>query len=229
MLEFMAALAAFLVSHSIPASPGVRARLVARLGERGYLIGYSLLSLGLLAWLIGAAARAPVIVLWDLQLWQYHVPVTLMLPAFLLLAGGAISANPLSISFSRRRFDPERPGIVAITRHPILWAFVLWAFAHVIPNGDLVPVIMFGGFGSFALLAMPMIDSRKRRAMGARWQELARPTSVVPFAAVLAGRTPMRWRARELAATILVGCALYLALLWAHPVLFGPDPRIVFG
>jgi uncharacterized membrane protein len=229
VIEFLAALALFLASHSIPARPRVRARLVEQLGERGYILGYSVLSLALLAWLLSAASRAPFLPLWDLAIWQYYVPIALMLPAFLLFVGGAICPNPLSISFSRSAFDPGRPGIVAITRHPILWGFALWAFAHVVPNGDLVSVVMFGGFGSFALVAMPIVDRRKRRALGASWHDLAKRTSLVPFGALAAGRTGMSWRTSQLSATRASGAGLYAALLWLHPWLFGPDPRLAFG
>ena len=180
MTEFLAALALFLLSHAIPARPSLRQRLVATVGERTYQILYSLLSLVLLAWLISAATRAPYVPLWDLTLEQYWVPVVAMLPAFILFAGGAISPNPLSISFSRRRFDPERAGIVAVTRHPLLWGFALWAFAHVVPNGDLVSLIMFGGFGLFALAGMALADRRKRRQMGSDWGDLARRTPSSP-------------------------------------------------
>lgn len=224
MTEFFLILALFLLSHSIPARPALRERLTAILGERTYLILYSILSLGLFAWLISAAMRAPFVPLWDLSISHYFVPVVLMLPAFILFVGGAVSPNPLSIAFSRRPFDPDRPGIVAVTRHPILWGFALWAFAHVIPNGDLVSLIMFGGFGLFALAAMPLTDRRKNRQLGPDWKRLAAGSSILPFA----GRAPWRWPRGTLAMTLIGGGLLYLALLWLHPMLFGPDPRIVF-
>ena len=227
MIEFFAALALFLLSHAIPARPGLRQRLVGTLGERPYQLLYSLLSLVLLAWLISAATRAPYVPLWDLTIEQYWVPVVLMLPAFILFAGGAIAPNPLSISFSRRPFDPERAGIVAVTRHPVLWGFALWAFAHVVPNGDLVSLIMFGGFGLFALAGMALIDRRKKRQLGDEWEALARRTSLIPFAPPPGERLPLDWRG--LAVALAVGLLLYVALLHLHPILFGPDPRAVFG
>lgn len=227
MTEFFAALALFLLSHAIPARPALRSRLASMLGERTYQFLYSLLSLAILVWLISAAARAPYVPLWDLSIGQYWVPVVLMLPAFVLFAGGAISPNPLSISFSWRPFDPARPGIVAVTRHPVLWAFALWAFAHVVPNGDLVSLIMFGGFGLFALAGMALIDRRKKRQMGAEWDALARRTSVIPFVPSPGGRFPWDWRGLALA--LVIGALLYVALLHLHPLLFGPDPRMVFG
>jgi uncharacterized membrane protein len=227
MTEFLAALALFLLSHAIPARPALRQRLVGMIGERTYQILYSLLSLALLAWLISAATRAPYIPLWDLTIGQYWVPIVLMLPAFILFAGGAIAPNPLSISFSRGRFDSDRAGIVAVTRHPVLWGFALWAFAHVVPNGDLVSLIMFGGFGLFALAGMKLIDRRKRRQMGEDWERLARRTSVLPFAPAADRR--LRWDVRSIAAGILLGVLLYAALMHVHPWLFGPDPRAAFA
>lgn len=229
MIEFLIALALFLASHSIPARPAFRGHLVAIMGERAYTIAYSVLSTALLVWLISAAIRAPFIPVWGFDLWQYWVPVALMLPAFMLFLGGAASPNPLSISFSRRPYDPERPGIVAITRHPVLWGFALWALSHLVPNGDLVSLILFGGFGLFALAAMPLIDRRKRRQWGeADWHGLASGTSILPFAALIAGRIRLRWPSGLLAVTILGGAVCYLAMLWLHPILIGPDPTIVF-
>ncbi len=229
MVEFFLALTLFLLSHSIPARPGLRTRLANLLGERTYVVLYSILSLGLLAWLISAATRAPYIPLWELALGQYYAPVILMLPAFILFVGGAINPNPLSISFIRRPFDPARPGVVAVTRHPILWGFALWAFAHVVPNGDLVSLIMFGGFGLFALAAMPLIDRRKRRGLGPDWETLAERTSAIPFLALLQGRTRLRSPGATLLVAIVGGICVYLTMLWLHPWLFGPDPKVVFA
>ena len=91
MIEFILALLVFLGAHSIPARPAIRARLVGALGERAYLLIYSLLSLGLLAWLISAAVRAPTIQLWPTTVGSYHLALVLMLPASWLLVGGSRS------------------------------------------------------------------------------------------------------------------------------------------
>ena len=229
MLEFLAALALFILSHVVPARTGLRQRIAGAIGERPYLILYSLMSVVLLAWLISAASRAPYIPLWDLQTWHYHVPLALMVLASMLFVGGAVSANPLSIGFSRVPFDPARPGIVGITRHPILWAFALWSLSHVVPNGDLVSLIMFGGFGLFALGGMAVVDRRKRRIMGNEWPRLAGGTSVIPLAALLSGRASWRWKSGPLLLTIGGGAAIYLLLLRLHPLVIGVDPAAMLG
>lgn len=224
MAEFLIALALFLAAHVIPARTGLRERLVARLGERAYLIGYSLLSLALLWWLIAAAIRAPAIPLWPASLTSYQIALVLMLPASMLLVGGALGPNPLSVGFVRLGYDPAAPGLVGVTRHPLLWGFALWAAAHIFPNGELVPLVMFGGFGLFALLGMLVVDRRKRRRMGSEWDRLAAPTSAIPFAAWASRPAARRWRLGAALTTLLGGVALYLALLWLHPRVIGPDP-----
>jgi uncharacterized membrane protein len=222
--EFLLALAAFLAAHVIPSRTGLRAQFVARFGEAGYIAGYSLLSLGLLAWLISAAIRAPVIPLWTISLAHYWIALALMLPASMLIVGGAATPNPLSVGFVRGGYDPARPGLVGVTRHPLLWGFALWAVAHVLPNGELVPLVMFGGFALFALLGMWIVDRRKRRQLGAEWTRLAAATSVIPFAAWLARPEAHRWRPAAFVTTVAGGTSLYALLLWLHPRVIGPDP-----
>jgi uncharacterized membrane protein len=83
---------------------------------------------------------------------------------------------------AHQEFDPEKPGIAGITRHPLLWAFVLWSASHLLPDGDLAHVVLFGGFAVFALLGMVAMDKRFRRTLGnADWERLARRTSLVPL------------------------------------------------
>ena len=124
--EYAAAWTCFLGAHVIPALPGPRGWLVGRLGRRGYLAGFSLLSVALLCWLILAAGRAPYVPLWDQPLWSRWL-VNLVMPAAILI--GALAAG-LS-------------GLVL--------AFALWAGAHLVANGDLAHAVMFGGMGIFAL------------------------------------------------------------------------------
>ena len=201
--EFTAALALFLSSHVLPTRPPLRQRLVAAFGERGFALGYSLLSLPALAWLIAAAGRAPYVELWAPAPWQAWVPNLVMPLVFLLLAFGLAAPNPLSFGGARNDlFDPERPGVVSLSRHPLLLALALWALAHLAPNGDLAHALMFSLLGAFALLGMAGVDMRKRRMLGeARWSLLARRTSIVPLAAWLAEGAPMDMRGISLRRT----------------------------
>lgn len=225
MLEFVCALAAFVISHRVPAIPAIRARLVGRLGEKLYLALYGLVSIGVVVWLISAAVRAPTYVLWPFQTWQAVVPLVLMPLSLVLLVASVFSPNPLSVSLRPASGVTALPAVVSITRHPILWAFALWALSHLITNGDLVAVILFGGLGFFALIGMRILDRRTRARLGPQaWERLAGPTSIVPFAAVIAGRARLT-ADRALILGLVGGVAGYVwFLLQGHELLTGVDP-----
>lgn len=213
-LEFATAYVVFFLSHSLPVRPPLRPWLRARLGASGFTLAYSALSLLVLAWLIVAAGRAPQLILWDWAPWQILVPLIVMGPVSLILALAIGRPNPFSFGGARNAlFDPASPGIVRWSRHPLLLALALWAGAHVVPNGDLAHVILFGTFAGFALLGGRLIDRRKRREMGAEWHRLRRAVAGAP-------RVPDRVAVARLSA----GVALYATLIWLHPLLFGVSP-----
>lgn len=220
---FALALAVFFLTHSLPAIRPIKRRAIAVMGERAYLAVYSLISLAVLAWVIAAALAAPYFALWPYQPWTVWVPTILMAPACVLLICGATTPNPLSIG-RREGFDPQRPGIVAVTRHPVLWAFVLWAVSHVLPNGDMAVAAMFTMFAVFGIVGMPLIDAKRRREMGrGPWLALSANTSVIPFAAVAAGRSVLRWG--DIGWLRLLGSAALYALFVAfHVWIIGPWP-----
>ena len=229
MVGFFTALSVFLLAHVVPARPSIRQRLVGRVGERAYLAAYSLLSLALLAWVIWAAYRAPYIGVWTPQRWHYAIPLAVMPVALVMLAAGFLQPNPLSVTLRRQPFDPDRPGIVAVTRHPVLWGFALWGASHVPPNGDVVSLILFGGATVFAGVGMWVADRRARRSLGdTDWRALAGRTSVIPFAAIVSGRSRLRPSPR-LVWACLVGIALFaFFIVGGHLALFGKDPLAVF-
>lgn len=218
------ALAVFLASHSIPALPNLRAVLVRRLGERGYLAAYSLLSLSLLGWLIHAALTAPYAELWGHPPGAAWIPTLVMPWACILLVAGVTTPNPLSFGSLSGPYDPARPGIVAITRHPVLWGVTLWAGAHLAPNGDVAAAAMFGLFTGFGFIGPLLVDSKIRRRMGPEtWNRLAAGTAVMPGSALLRGRAAFAWR--DLGwARVAGGLALYFALIPVHEWVFGVWP-----
>ena len=219
------ALTAFFASHVVPARPAVRRSLQAHLGGFAYGAIYSAVSLAVLAWLIAAARNAPHIQLWDFELWQLWVPNLIMPFVCILIAFGLAAPNPFSIAGrGSASFDPGRPGIAGITRHPLLCAITLWALAHMVPNGDLAHVLLFGLFAVFGVIGMAALDERKRKQWGrALWEQRAAKTSAFPFAALFQGRIRFRdlhlesWR-------IAAALVLYMTLLGAHPLVIGVSP-----
>lgn len=221
--EFLAAMGLFLASHRLPALFGLKGRLVAALGPRGYVLAFSAVSTLLLLWLISVAGRAPYVVLWDQQLW-HRWAVNLVMPLVCLLASfGTASPNPFAFEGRQTGFDPARPGIVGLTRQPVLWALALWSGAHLLANGDLAHVGLFGTFLALALAGMPLIESRRRALMpAADWADLTAHTCLVPGAALITGR----WRPASLpsAPRLLLGLLSWTALWHLHPTLIGVWP-----
>jgi uncharacterized membrane protein len=228
--EYLIAYALFLAAHSLPAMRPLRRRLVTTLGEKAYVRIYGFASLALLVWLISAALRAPYIALWTPPGWAYLATLILAPLGLVLVGAGLARPNPLSVSLSRSPFDPARPGIVAITRHPVLWGFALWALSHLPANGDVVATTLFGGLGAFALLGLPLVDRRVKGRLGAAaWLQLASSTSILLFAAMARGRAPVGCSRSDLIGAAAGGATAALLLVGLHAALFGADPLAVFG
>lgn len=213
---FAAVIAAFFLTHSLPVRPRIRNRIVGALGERGFTIGYSVLSLIMLSAVIAAAGYAPYLLLWPQAPWHRLVVVAGMLVVCLILAFSLGQPNPFSFGGAHHdRFDPQHPGIVRWLRHPVLVALALWASLHILPNGDLAHVILFGIFAGFAVLGRSLIDRRKKKYLTPeRWQALQAQIKKSPL-------LPMPTDTRWVLARIAIALAAFVALLAAHPVIFG--------
>lgn len=184
----IAGLVLFFATHSVSiVSDAWRNRMVARIGEAPWQGIYSLLALAglvLIVWGYGLARQEPVM-LYVPPTWLRHVSLLLLIFVFPLLLA---------------TYFPGR--IQAVTKHPMLAATKIWAFAHLLTNGALADVLLFGSF-----LAWAVAD---RISMGRRQQ---RPVPGAPPS-----------KAND-AIAVIGGLALYLAfLLWLHTWLFGVSP-----
>ncbi len=214
---YMGAWALFLFTHAVPVRPPVKSWLIARLSPAGYGFAYSALSLGVLAWLFVAAARAPHVVLWPMPVAAHWIASAGMLPAVLLLSLTLGRPNPFSFGgVQNDRFDPDSPEVIGHIRHPVLVALGLWAGVHLVINGTLAHALMFAGFAAFAILGMRVIDRRKQREMGLdAWQQLRRRSqSARVTLSPLAGL--------RLAAGIVAFCALIAGHQWVSAVPIWP-------
>lgn len=215
-IEFAVALLAFLVSHRIPAMAGIREQLNRRLGAGGFVAGYSILSTVLLAWLIVAATRAPYIEIIPPYPMLRWVPLLVMPLVCLLIVSGTQVHNPLSFGGMRQHgFDPSEPGVLRLSRHPLLLALGLWSAAHLLANGGLAHVILFGIFAGFSGLGMALVDRRKKRELGDQWPMLARGT---------AWFAPAGLRELVRPKQIALAAILYGALLALHETVIGYSP-----
>lgn len=201
LLVMILGLVLFLGVHTLTAQRDLRARFITSMGEGGYKIFYSLLSLAglaLIAWGFAEYRATGWIDVWNPELFLKslglppntfkHITIALMLPAVILVVA----------SYLRGR-------IYTTLKHPMLAGVKLWAAAHLLANGDLGSIILFGSF-----LAWAVFDriSLKRR-----------PDAGAP-------PIPVGGPANDLIA-IAVGIVAYLALAFAfHPVVIGVP---VFG
>jgi uncharacterized membrane protein len=155
---------------------------------------YSILAAALLAWSVVAYGAAEVAPWWGRPAWAGPLAVVVMPVAFVLVVAAYTTPNVMALRGEAlaSRENPA-PGVMRITRHPMMWGVALWAGVHLAANGDAASVVLFGGVLALALLGMPMIDAKRRRRLGADWRRIADTTSLVPFAAILAGRNRMVW------------------------------------
>jgi len=152
MLLLVVGLSIFFLGHLVPTQPEVRNGLIRRFGERAYqglfalvaLIGLALIVAGYVK-LQGLAGKNPQV--WVPPAWTRHAAFVLMIPAMVLLAAAYV---------------PSR--IRTALQHPMLAAVKIWAFAHLIANGDLASLLLFGSFLAYAVY--DRISVKKRAALG---------------------------------------------------------------
>ena len=223
MTELFIAILCFILTHAIPAHKPLRAQLVRAMGQKMYIALYSMMSTAVLIWLGFAYVAAPYVEVWNLGEGARWLPLLVMPFACILLVGGLAQPNPLSLSFAdAARFDAERPGIVAISRHPVIWAIGLWAASHMVPNGDAAALMMFSLLLLSGLMGPISLDAKRRARLGEEhWQRLAARTSNVPLLAVFSGKSPPRGLG---IVPLAGGLGLYVMLIFLHEWVIGVSP-----
>jgi uncharacterized membrane protein len=225
MIWLVAAAAVFLLIHLLISGTRVRDWATGAIGEGPYMGLFALASVACLVWLgiayVHAQRSGADPVFWSATPLTKWIQLVVTFVAFMLIVPGLLTPNPTSV---RQEGQLEKPdavrGILRVTRHPFLWGVALWAAGHLLVNGDLASLILFGSLLVLAILGTTSIDAKRRRALGPTWDAFAAQTSAVPFAAIAAGRQRLRlgeigwWR-------LGVAVIVWGALLFAHPLLFG--------
>jgi uncharacterized membrane protein len=220
MEQLWIASAAFLATHFVSSTP-LRPALVRAIGEKAWLGLYTVVAFATIGWMVWAYNRAPMDPVWEG--WRL-APAILMPFSFLLLVSGLFTRNPSAV-MQEKSLQAEEParGMLRVTRHPVMWSFILWALAHILARGELKATVFFGSFLLLAALGALLIDRRKEKTLGHDWQRFAKATSYFPFLAIATGRN--RLDLKEIGArNVAIGLALYALLFWLHPLLFGARP-----
>ena len=186
MTLLLLGLVLFTVAHfgTTIAAP-LRDPVVARIGEGPWKGIVALVLIGSVWLMVQGYRAAPVDALWVAPTWMRHAVVALMVPTFILYMG-------------------SYPGsaLRARIRHPQLTGFKLWAVLHLVANGELRAVVLFGGLRGWAVLQMILLNRRD-----------GKPPLPAAHSSVLRA-----W------AAIPIGIVAWVVLLLVHPWLFGVNP-----
>jgi len=190
MSALILGLVLFFGTHSVRiVADGWRSAQVARLGLLTWKALYSLVAIAgfvLIVWGYGSARADPVVVFAP-PLWTRHLAALLTLPAFILLAAAYVPGTRIK----------------AKVGHPMVAGTKVWAFAHLLANGNLADVLLFGSFLVWAIL--DYVAARRRdRAAGTVY-------AAGPIA-------------RDLIAVAVGGAAWAAFALWLHALLIGVRP-----
>lgn len=195
MLMLILGIVIFVGVHLLPAlAPGVRVQLGKSIGNTGWRLVHSVVALiGLYLIASGYAdARMQPTFLWHSPAFLSHLTALLMLVAFVFVAAAWIPGNAI-----KRRVG-----------HPMLIGVKTWAIAHLLVNGTLADLLLFGSFLAWGVISFIM-HRRADRASGITPQGTAKTSSTI--------------------LTLVLGIVLTgVFALWLHPILIGV-PAIIRG
>jgi uncharacterized membrane protein len=140
----------FLGTHAVSMLRGPRAAVIGRLGENGFKGLYTLISLigfGLIIWGFGSYRASGYIPVWTPPVWLRHLSALLLLPVL-----------PLIFSAYAKGFVKAR------LKHPMILGVKVWSLAHLLSNGDLGSMLLFGGFLLWSVLAFMSMRRRPEQA-----------------------------------------------------------------
>lgn len=207
LTSLFAASVAFLGSHFVLSHP-LRAPLVRKLGEQGFLGLYSLVAFATFGWMVWAFLSAP----YEPRLWDgfedlpWAIASVLTIVALTLFIGSLIG-NPALPQQKTAGLSGKTPhGVFRVTRHPMMWGFALWAIAHALVAPTPRTLILTGAIGTLALLGAHLQDRKKEALLGAEWRAWESRTSYWPRLSQLAAPGWL-W---------VAGVALWLGVTWLH-------------
>jgi uncharacterized membrane protein len=210
--------ALFVGTHFVLSHP-LRTPLASRMGERPFQLIYSIVAIATFILLIQAwRGMPPEPPLWAVGDGQWIFASALVLFASILFMGSLIGNPALPAPGAAAAAQGAPRGVYAITRHPMMWGFALWALAHALVMPTPGQFVLSGIIAFLALAGSAGQDVKKARLMGDSWRHWAARTSFVPFARQLGGRgswidTIPRPHA------LFGGIVLWIVATWAHGAL----------
>ncbi|AVP98480.1 hypothetical protein C7S18_15370 [Ahniella affigens] len=210
----------FIGSHLLFGLPPLRTHLISVLSEQRFVAVFSLtaaLSLSLLAWALYASLRQEVPNPWLLMLPGARIGLGIVAWLGLSLALAALPGYPKTpmALFQTRVHTPF--GISKISRHSFFVGFAVFALAHSVLMSERAAALMMLGFAVLSLLGASIQDRKLLMRHGEAYRPFMQATSVLPFLAILQGRT--RIQAEDRIVATLLKSALAAALITLmHPL-----------
>lgn len=210
LVQLEVAAAAFVGTHFLLSHP-LRKPLVGALGEKAFLGVYSLVALATLVWMVLAARAVPA----EAPQWQAGtaawVIASLLMWLGSILFVGSHRGNPaLPHPDGPPQIPAEPRGVFKVTRHPMMWAFALWAVVHAIVNATPSGLVLAEAIFALAIVGSLLQDMKKRARLGSAWKQWERKSPFVPFGKGFA------WPGNV---AVIGGTLLYLAATYAHGAL----------
>ena len=206
LVSLLAASVAFIGTHFALSHP-LRAPLVKAVGEGPFLGIYSLVALATFAWMVIAFLAAPSPDLPGSGEIGWGVASLLTIVALVLFLG-SLRGNPAFPDPKHAPRIPQEPrGVYAVTRHPMMWGFALWALAHLILFWSARTLIFAGAILFLALAGAHMQDRKKERLLGEAWAGWEARTNYWPRWGRLPGAGWTLWT---------LALLLWLAITFAH-------------
>lgn len=227
MHAFAIALAGFVLIHVGISATGLRAAIIARIGEGAYRIAFSLAALALLVWLIQSygAMRDDLFdplnrALWAPSALLRQVGAGIAFLGVTLGIAGVLTPGPTYAGFeSTLKQEAPARGVLRITRHPFLWGVAIWSAGHLLANGERFAIMLFGALGFMAVFGSRSIDRKGRARNPEAWSRFEAATSSLPLAAIVQGRNTLNlgeagWR-------LAVGALVAALVAIFHARVFG--------
>jgi uncharacterized membrane protein len=209
---------AFVGSH-FAMSHTLRKTMVRTFGKGGFMAVYSLLSIAFFALMVYAFINVPKYPpLWQSGDIAWVIASILTLVAAILFSGSMIGnpslPSPASADLAMRMPD----GVFRTTRHPMMWSFALWGFAHILIAPRLDSLIFVGSIIFLALAGAKAQEVKKANMMGVEWEMWLRRTSFFPRLSGFVRIPVIYW---------IIGIVIWLAATWAHSY-FAVPPAGIF-
>ena len=208
LISLIAASIAFVGTHFAMSHP-LRASMVRLLGDGGFMIAYSLVSAATMAWMyfafVATPAGAPLWGGYGDGVWIVASIITLL--ALVLFAGSLIGNPALPAPGAEKAALQAPSGVFKVTRHPMMWGFGLWAFAHLIAAPTLRTVVVALAIGVLALVGARLQDRKKELLMGDAWRQWEANTSYWPRLGRIFSVGIVPW---------IGGIAIWLGATWWH-------------